>query len=172
MRPFWYFNVSVWSGERKSCLLGMCQSSVLAPYCKEWGPKYPPNTSKRLRFPWMPLRYLQTPPRYLPDTTRHPTDTPRHLQGTWHANRRQETPTDTLRHTQAAPVSVWRCLAVPGGVWRCLLAIVGMSCSLERPWECLGDIWGVSGGIWVSFMHFVGAWVCLGGIWFLILCSM
>ena len=172
MRPFWYLNVSVWSGEQKLCLLGMCKNSVLAPYCKEWEPRYPPNTSKRLQFPWKPLISPQTPP-YIPQTPSDiPQTPPRHLQGIRHANRRQETPTDTARLTQAAPVSVWRCLAVSGGVCRCLLAIVGMSYSLERPWECLGDVWGVSGGIWVSFMHLVGAWMCLGGIWVLILCSM
>ena len=38
-------------------------------------------------------------------------------------NRRQQTPTDTARHTQTAPVSVLGCL----------LASVGMSRSLERP---------------------------------------
>ena len=138
MRPFWYFNVSVWWGERKACLLGMCQSSVLAPYCKEWGPKYPPNTSKRLRFPWMPLRYRQTPPRYPPDTTRHARDTPRHLQGTWHVNRRQETPTDTLRHNQAAP-------SVSGGVWQCG-GVCWQLLACRVPWRGLGSVWGMSGG--------------------------
>ena len=67
MRRFWYFDVSVWSGEQKLFLLGLCQNGVLAPYCRDWEPRYPPNTSKRLRFPWIPLRYPHTPPR-------HPTD--------------------------------------------------------------------------------------------------
>ena len=35
MRRFWYFDVSVWSGEQKLFLLGMCQNGVLAPYCRD-----------------------------------------------------------------------------------------------------------------------------------------
>ena len=39
-----------------------------------------------------------------------------------------------------------------GGVcWR-LLSSVGISCSLERSRGCLGDVWLVSGGIWVVLM--------------------
>ena len=33
MQQFWYFDVSVKSGEKKLCLLGQCQNGVLAPYC-------------------------------------------------------------------------------------------------------------------------------------------
>ena len=36
MRRFWYFDVSVWSGEQKLWYFGLCQNGVLAPYCKDW----------------------------------------------------------------------------------------------------------------------------------------
>ena len=99
MKQFWYFYVSLWSGKKMSFLFGLCQNGVLAPFCKDWEPIFPPNTSKRLRFPWIPLIYPQTPP----DITQTP---PRHIQGTGHANRHKQTPNDTARHTQTAPVSV------------------------------------------------------------------
>ena len=93
--------------------------------------KIPP---KHIQAPTDSMNATQIPP----DIPRYPTDTPqishrnpRHLQGTRHANRRQETPTDTAGHTFS--------------VWRCLVVSVGMSCSLERHWECLGDVWG---GVW------------------------
>ena len=71
-----------------------------------------------------------------PDT---PQTLPRQLQGAQHANRQQQTPTDTTRHTQTAPVS---------GVWQCLLASVVVC------WHVMfhGDALWVSGG-------------CLGGVW-------
>ena len=130
MRRFRYFDVSVWSSEKKLFLFGLCQNGVLAPFCKDWEPIFPPNTSKRLRFPWIPLIYPQTPP----DITQTP---PRHIQGTGHANRQPQTPIDTTRHSQTAPVSVLGCLAVSVGVcWHVVFP---------------GDIWGVSLG-------------CLGGV--------
>ena len=102
-----HFDISVWSGEKKKlCLLGWCQNGDLAPYCKDWKPRYPPNTSRRLKFPWIL-------PRHPPDIPQTP---PRHIQGTQHANRQQETPIETARHTQTAPVSVLGCLAVSVGV--------------------------------------------------------
>ena len=39
IETFWYFEVSLWSGEKKSCLSGLCQNNVMAPYCKGWEPK-------------------------------------------------------------------------------------------------------------------------------------
>ena len=79
---------------------------------------------------------------YHSDTPKHPPDIPKtppsYLQGTQHANRHQQTPMDTARHTQTAPVSVLGCLAVSVGVcWHVVF---------------LGDIWGVSLG-------------CLEGVW-------
>ena len=139
MRRFWYFDVSVWSGEKKLCLLGLWQNSVLAPYCKDWEPSYPLNTSKGLQLPWIPLRHLQTPPRH-PQT--HP-DIPqthsRHLQGTQHANRRQQTLPETPKHWQVLFEYVWQCrlasvvvclhVLFPGYVW-------------EVSVGCLGGVWG------------------------------
>ena len=171
MRQFWYFDVPVWSGEKKLCLSGFCQNGDLAPYCKDWEPRYPQNTSKRLQFPWIPLRYHPDTPRYPQTPPTHPRDTLQTspLQRTQHANRQQQTPIDTARHTQTAPVSVLGCLAVsvrvcwqfvlPGDVW----GVFGV---------CLWGVWGVSGGIWVVFMEIIGAWMCLGGNWVLSPCSM
>ena len=84
---------------------------------------------------------------YHSDTPRHPPDIPqthpRHLQGTGHANRQQQTPIDTARHTQTAPVSVLGCLAVSVGVcWHVVFP---------------GDSWGVSLGC------LVGVWGYLSG---------
>ena len=135
---FWYFNVSVWSGDKTSHLSWLCQISILAPYCRDREPRYTQNATERLLFPWIPPR---TPPN-IPQTP------PRQLQGTQHANRQQQTPTDTTRHSQTAPVTDFGCLAVSVGVcWR-LLASVGMLCSLGMLWGCLGDVWVLSGGIW------------------------
>ena len=63
-----YFDVSVWSDEKKMGRSGLCQNNVTAPYCKDWEARYPPNTSERLRCPRIPLRYPQTPNRHPPDT--------------------------------------------------------------------------------------------------------
>ena len=110
---------------------------------------------------------------YHSDTPEHPPDIPqtshrhlqtshRHLQGTRHANRQQQTPIDPARHTQTAPVSVWRCLVVSAGVCshvmfpgealgvsgECLWDILGcLEVSECHSWnlEALGCVWGVSG---------------------------
>ena len=99
---------------------------------------------KRIRASPISMNTNQNTPKHHPDIPQTP---PRQLQGTQHANRGQRTPTDTTKHTQTAPVSVFGCLAVSGSVcWR-LLASVDMSCSLRMPWGCLGDVWVVFGGI-------------------------
>ena len=54
---FWCLSMVRW---KKLCFSGLCQSSVTAPYCKDGEPRYPPNTSERLQFSWIPLRYPQT----------------------------------------------------------------------------------------------------------------
>ena len=77
-------------------------------------------------------------------------------------NRQSQTPQDTDR----------RCLSVSGNVcWRRLLS-VGFLCSLEMSGGCLGDVWGVSGGIRMVFMDIGDNWMCLWGIWVLSPCSM
>ena len=59
------------------------------------------------------------------------------------------------------------CLSVSGNVcWRRLLS-VGFLCSLEMSGGCVGDVWGVSGGIRMVFMDIGGDWMCLWGIWVL-----
>ena len=86
---------------------------------------------------------------YPSDTPRHPPNIPqtptRYLQGAREANRRQQTPTDTARHTQTTPVSVLGCLRLSLCVcWRLLLS-VGALCSLKISWGCMR---GVVEGIW------------------------
>ena len=134
--------------------LGLCQNGVLAPYCRTENP----DTQKTYPSASDFHEYHSDTPRQPPDIPQTP---PRHLQGARNANRRQQTPIDTARHTQTAPVSVLKCLAVSVGIcWRLLACFV--------PWRCLGgclwDIWGLSG---VVFMDIRGAWMCLGGIWVL-----
>ena len=101
-----------------------------------------PDTTKRIRVPPISMNTTQN----TPDT---PQTLPRQLQGAQHANRQQQTPTDTTRHTQTAPVSVLGCLAVSVGLcWRLL------ACHI--PWGCLGGVWGMFGWClgaseWYSF---------------------
>ena len=84
-------------------------------------------------------------------------------------NRRQQTKRDSFRHPKTLTGAVWVCLAMSVGVCCLLLA----SCANWRYLGgCLGDVWWVSGGIWVVFMEIGGAWMCLGGIWLLSPCSM
>ena len=113
----------------------------------------------RFQFPKIALRYLPTPPRHPSDTPTRPPDTP--LSPPW-IKRHQQTPTDTARHTQTAPVSVWGCLLasfviccrllssvdilssmeMSGGVFRgCLGVSEGYSWKLEA----LRRVWGVTG---------------------------
>ena len=125
--------------KKKSCILGICQNSDLAPYCKDWEPKYPPKTSQCLRFLWMPLRYLQSPPT-------HPPDTPKVSLGNYTC---QQTSTDTARHPKRLTGAAWVCLAVSVGICCGLLAC-------RVPWRCLGCVYGISGGcMW-------DIWGCLG----------
>ena len=148
MRRFWYFDVSVWSGEQKLWYFGLCQNGVLAPYCKDWEPRYPPNTSKRLRIPWLPLRYPKTPPR-------HPKGTPQISPGN---TTFQQTPTDTARHPKTLRGAVWVCLAVSIGVCCCLFA-----CPVQ--WRCLGGVCGISGGCPGIFEWYSWKSEALGCVW-------
>ena len=151
MRRFWYFDVTVWSDEKKLCLLGLCQNGLLAPYCRTENP----DTQKTYPSASDFHEYHSDTPRHPPDIPQTP---PRHLQGAQHANRRQQTPIDTARHTQTAPVSVQKCLAVYVGIcWRLLACFV--------PWRCLGGVCGISGGcLGVSEWY---SWIseALGCVW-------
>jgi len=132
MRRFWYFDVSVWSVDRKPYHSRLCQNSVFTPYCKDWEPVYPPNIFKRLQFRWIPLRYPQTPLRLLPET---PQISPGNIKC-------QHTTTDAKKHTrlsQTAPVSFLGSLAMSVGVWWRMLA-----CYV--PQRCYGVIGGMFGG--------------------------
>ena len=128
-------NVSVWSGDKTSHLSWLCQISILAPYCRDGEPRYTPNASERLQFPWIPIR---TPPDTTQTSPRHPPDSSREHNMPTDDNRRQQTPPDILKQH----------LSVSGGVWRGLFASVGVCWHVMFP----GAIWGVSGG-------------CLGGVW-------
>ena len=113
----------------------------MAPYCKDWEPKDPPNTSDCLRFPWIPLRYTQTPSLTFP---RHPPDIYRH----------HKMPTDDKRPRQTYWNSTCQCPGVSGAVCLCLLLSVVVCLHLLLP----GDVWWVSGGC------LVGVWRYLSGI--------
>ena len=160
----------MWSDEKNMGLSGLCQNSVTAPYCKDWEPRYPKNTSWRLPFQNYQLDTPTCHPQHLPSCIG---DTPtRDLQRTQGAYIQQQTPTNTKRQLQT-PQYTERCrLSVSGGVcWR-LLSSVSISCSLEISGGCLGDVWWVFGGILVVFMDIWGALMCLGGICLLSPCSM
>ena len=84
---------------------------------------------------------------YHSDTPRHPPDIPqphpRDIQGTGHANRQQQMPIKTARHTQTAPVSVLGCLVVSVGVcWHLVFPRDIWGVSLV----CLGCVWGYLSG--------------------------
>ena len=129
MRRFWYFDVSVWSVDRKRYNSRLCQNSVFTPYCKDWEPVYPPNIFKRLQFPWIPLRYPQTPLRLLPDT---PQISPGNMEC-------QQTTTDAKKHCQTFSNSTCQFLGFFGDVcWRVLAFYV--------PQRCYGVIGGMFGG--------------------------
>ena len=164
MRRFWYFDVSVWSVDRKRYNSRLCQNSVFTLYCKDWEPVYPPNIFKRLQFPWIPLRYPQTSPK-------HPPDISRELKISTDNNRQQQTTTDDNRHLQTPSDTDRCCLRKSGSVsWH--LWSVGIPCSPGISGGCLGGVWGVSGGIWVVFMDIGDARMRLGGICLLSCCSM
>ena len=123
MRRFWYFDVLVWSDEKKLCFLGLCQNGVLAPYRN-------PDTPKHIQVPLFSMNISQIPPNTPQTSRRHPTDTSREHDMQTDNNRRQSTPPDILQQH----------LSVSWGVWRCLLASVGMLCSLEMSGGCLWDV--------------------------------
>ena len=125
---FWYFDVSVWSDEKKMGFSRLCQNSVTAPYCKDWEARYPPNASERLRCPWIPLRYPQTP-------TKHPLDTPQiSPENTW----RQQTQRGSFRHPNT---DRW-CLSVSGSVcWRLLLSLSISCCAVPAQFQPNSSSW-------------------------------
>ena len=140
--------------QKKLCVSGLCRNNVRAPYCKAWNPRYPSNTSECLQFPWIPLRYPQTTPKY----------PPRHLQGTQDINRRQQMTTDAKRRKQTPSDTDRCCLSMFGSVcWR-MLSSVDILSSLEMSGGCFGDVWVVSGGIWVVFMETKGTQRCFRSI--------
>ena len=152
MWRFWYFDVSVWSVDRKPYHSRLCQNSVFTPYCKDWEPIYPPNTFVHLQFPWIQLRFTQTPPKHSPDNP---------IASLWNI-KCQHTPTDANRHPQRTQETDRCCLRKSGSVSWHLLLSVGIPCSQGISGGCLGGVWGVSGGIWVVFMNTKGAQMCFG----------
>ena len=144
MWTFWYFDVSIWSGEENFCLSGFCQNNVIASYCRDWEPRYPTNTSKRLQCPWITVLYPQLPPRNRPDT-------PQTSPG---KSKSQQTTTDANRHCQTYSNSTGQCHGVSATVCLCLLAPVVVF------WHhvFIGHAWGVSGGCLGRYLG------CLSGI--------
>ena len=131
MRPFWYFNVSVWSGEKSFSFQGYAKIVCWLHIARTENPDTPQTHPSASNF----HEYHTEHPPDIPQTTL------RHLQGTWHAKKRQQTPTDTARHPKTLPCAVWVCLAVSFGASCSLLLSVGMSCSLDMS----GAVWGMSG---------------------------
>ena len=71
---------------------------------------------------------------------RHPSDMSKELKMSTDNNTRQQTPPDILKQH----------LSVSEGVWGCLLASVVVCWHLDFPGDvlrCLGDVWGISGGV-------------------------
>ena len=140
---------------KKLCNSGLRQDGVLAPYCKDWEPGYPPNPSDRLRLPWIPLRYTQTPLRHPPDTTHTSPVNTKYQQTTTSTNRHRQTYSNST--SQRARVSGGVCwhllssngilssLEMSGGVWRMSGGCLGVSEWNSWKSEALGFVWGVSG---------------------------
>ena len=139
MRRFWYFDVSLWSVDKKSCLSKLNNKCVFTPYCKDWEPIYPLNTFVRLRFPWIQLRFPQTPPKHSPDN---------HISSLWNMTC-QQTPTDTAKDPKKLTGAVWESLAV-------FLGIVVVCWHFMFP----GDIWGVSGSSLRGVWGYLGTFSC------------
>ena len=139
--------------QKRLCVSGVCPNNVWAPYCKDWNPRYPSNTSECLQFPRIPLRYSQTTPQIPPQTS---PGNSRYQQTTTDDNRWQQSPTDTLRH--------WQVLSMFGSVYWRMLSSVDILSFLEMSGGCFGDVWVVSGGIWVVFMETRGTQRCFRSI--------
>ena len=114
---FWYFDVSVWSDEKKWAFQG-CAKIVLRLHTARTEKTDTPQTHPS----------ASNVHEYHSDTSKHPPDIPqtpaRYLQGVWDAkddNRRQQTPPDTLKQHMSVSWGVWSCFFVSVGVWCCLL---------------------------------------------------
>ena len=129
MRRFWYFDVSVWSVDRKPYNSRLFQNSVFTPYCNNWEPIYPPNTFVHLQFLWIQLRFTQTPPKHSPDNP---------IASLWNI-KCQQTPTDIPKEPKKLTGAVWESLAVFLGICCCLLAF-------HVPRGYLGGVWEESEG--------------------------
>ena len=100
------------------------------------------------------LNTTQIPPKYPPDISKEVKMSTDNIMPH----------TDTSRHTQTAPDSVRGCLGVSLYVcWR-LFSSVDFLSSLEMSGGCFGDVWVVSGGIWVVFMETKGTQRCFRSI--------
>ena len=130
MRPFWYFNVSLGSGEKSFAFQDCAWIVILLHTERTENPHTPKTHLSASNFCKYPSDIPQTPPD-IPKTSSW------HLQGTQNANRRQQTPPDTQR----------QCQMLFEYVWQCPLASVVVCWHVMFPgdvWVCLGDVWGVS----------------------------
>ena len=163
IETFWYFEVSLWSGEKSHAFPG-CAKIVL------WLHTARAKNPERTQIPNQTHLSTSDSYEYHPDISwtppRHPPDTPQTSPGnkrcqqmTTDANRDKEPARDTPRH--------WRVLFEY--VWQCQLAFVGVFLFMEVTRGCLGDVWGclrgvwgVSEGIWVLFLEIGSAQMCFG----------
>ena len=114
MWTFWYFDVSVWPGEKNLAFQGCAKTVWILHPARDEHPDNHSDTSEHHKHPETPSKYpqyiLQTPFKLYLTSTKQ---------------------TDTNRHSptfQALPGTVWGWLKVPVDVSQCLLA---------QPWEAI-----------------------------------
>ena len=136
---FTYFDGSEWPSEKSRRFQG-CAKKMLRLHTVRIG--IPETHQTRLS--------ASSFHEYHSDTPIHPPNT---LQTSPGNSRYQQTTTDDNRHLQTPSDTDRCCLSMSGGVcWR-MLSFVDILSSLEMSGGCLGDVWVVSGGIWVVFME-------------------
>ena len=138
IETFWYFEVSLWSGEKSHAFPG-CAKIVL------WLHTARAKNPERTQIPNQTHLSTSDSYEYHPDISwtppRHPPDTPRHLQGTRDANRWQQTPTETKSQPETPQDTDGCCLSMSGSVsWRLLVSFYS--------WRWQGGVWGTCGGVW------------------------
>ena len=97
---------------KKFCLSGLCQNSVLAPYCKDWEPTKPP---KHISAPLISINTTQIPWEMHQTSPRQPQTYPGNMtcqQTTTDYNWCQKTLPGTLKQHMAVSWDVWQCLFV------------------------------------------------------------
>ena len=137
IETFWYFEVSLWSGEKSHAFPGCAKIMLWLLTAKAENPKHICALPISKNSTQIPSDTPQTP-------LRHPHTSPRHPLVT---SMNKKTPTNANWHCQTYSNSTRQCLGVSRAGSLSLLASVVICWHLLFP----GDVWGVSGG-------------CLGGV--------